>query len=319
MQIINESTRFAELALEIKQIFTYRALEGHLVLNLKIPALPELELDKLRIRQILFNLVGNAVKFTKKGAVTVWAEYHPDDSDTGTFRFGVTDTGIGISSEDQKKLMEPFVQVSKLRGTNAANNGTGLGLSICKRLAEKMNGTLRLESAPGEGSSFFITLYHTKISKAVGEKASIHSAAQNPERVNRDLSLLLVDDVEMNLKVMKAMCSKLGIRNICCVKSGEEALEQMKKRTFNLVLTDMWMPGMNGTALAEKIHQSEGFSSIPIFAVTADAEIPGSFSLKEFSGVLLKPITMEKMLKMLNTAGSLILQNGSDCHFAARS
>ena len=111
--------------------------------------LPEMELDKLRIRQVLFNLIGNAVKFTNEGSVTLKAECQPNGDGTCEFTFMVIDTGPGIAPEDQAKLMKPFVQLSRIRGTDANNNGTGLGLTISKRLIEKMKGSLWLKSEPG--------------------------------------------------------------------------------------------------------------------------------------------------------------------------
>ena len=125
-----------------------------MVLSVEMPPLPEMELDKLRVRQVLFNLIGNAVKFTCEGSVTLKAEYQPDHDGTCEFTFLVIDTGPGIAPEDQARLMEPFVQLSRIRGAAAGNSGTGLGLTISRRLIEKMGGTLWLKSEPGRGSVF---------------------------------------------------------------------------------------------------------------------------------------------------------------------
>ena len=161
MKIITAFTDFNALCREVMLIFTFRAQENGNKLVSDVPDdLPELDVDNIRIRQILINLLGNAVKFTKKGTITLAVSFtpDPDSADTGTLRCAVSDTGIGISEEDQKKLMEPFVQLSKMRGTNAVNNGTGLGLSISKRLAVCMNGALTCTSRIGEGSTFLVTL-----------------------------------------------------------------------------------------------------------------------------------------------------------------
>ena len=161
MKIITAFTDFNALCREVMLIFTFRAQENENKLVSDVPEdLPELDIDNIRIRQILINLLGNAVKFTKNGSITLHVTFtpDPDSADTGTLKCSVSDTGIGISEEDQKKLMEPFVQLSRMRDTNAVKNGTGLGLSISKRLATCMNGELTCTSKPGEGSTFTLAL-----------------------------------------------------------------------------------------------------------------------------------------------------------------
>ena len=116
------------------------------------------------------------------------------------------------------------------------------------------------------------------------------------------LSILIVDDVALNLRVMKALCHRAGIGNIETALSGEEALAMLKKQPFDLVLTDMWMPEMTGVVLAEKIRGDKRFQDIPILAVTADVEAKDNFPLEYFDGVLLKPVTIEKVHKMLDFA-----------------
>ena len=305
MKIITAFTDFNSLCREVMLIFTFRAQENGNKLVSDVPGdLPELDVDNIRIRQILINLLGNAVKFTKKGAITLHVSFTPDSdsADTGTLRCAVSDTGIGISEEDQKKLMEPFVQLSKIRGTNAVNNGTGLGLSISKRLATCMNGELTCTSEIGKGSTFAITLnavrYRAKA--APTEKAQI----RKPEiEVNsRDVKMiriLVVDDVPMNLRVAKALFKKIGFNNVFIAGSGKEALELLEKQPIDLILSDMWMPEMNGAQLSAAVKENPKFAHIPVVAQTADVETSGNFDMSHFDAIILKPITGEKLSNMV--------------------
>jgi PAS domain S-box-containing protein len=302
MQIITAFTDFRALCREVMLIFTFRAQENSNKLVSEVPEdLPELDIDNIRIRQILINLLGNAVKFTKKGTITLMASFTPDSKDAGTLSFAVRDTGIGISRDDQKKLMEPFVQLSRMRGTNAVNNGTGLGLSISKRLAACMNGSLTCSSVLGEGSTFSVTLNGVHYRKAAAPTKRLTAKAAAPA-VPKDLSairVLIVDDVPMNLRVAKAIFARIGYRNVFTAESGKAALELLEKQPVDLVLSDMWMPEMNGAQLSAAIKKDPRFSHIPIVAQTADVETSGNFDMSNFDAIILKPITKEKLSDMV--------------------
>ena len=295
MKIESEPTNFAEVVGEVVKIFRYSARERNISLLVEIPQMPDLMLDKLRIKQILFNLVGNAVKFTHEGAVIIKAQYLPKGN-FADFEFSVSNTGIGIAAEDQNKLMKPFVQLSHMRGTNSGNSGTGLGLSISKRMAEKMGGSLWLKSDMGKGSTFGVTL--PDVSIAVRKSSPAIGASSENRADGKKFSVLVVDDVSMNLKVIKALCEKTYFSYVATATSGNEALKILEKERFDLILTDMWMPSMNGAELAAKIRQKKEFADIPIIAVTADVEANDNFHMELFSGVLLKPVTLEKIRKL---------------------
>jgi CheY-like chemotaxis protein len=284
-------------------IFTFRVKENGNTLVADVPEdLPELDIDNIRIRQILINLFGNAVKFTKNGTITLHVSFTPDpgSADTGTLRCAVSDTGIGISEENQKKLMEPFVQLSGLRGTNAVNNGTGLGLSISKRLAVCMNGELTCTSKVGEGSTFAVTLnsvrYRAKAAPAV-------QAQPKPQPLARDvkaLRILVVDDVPLNLNVTKALFNKIGCNNILTADSGQSALALLETHPVDLILSDLWMPGMDGSALSAAVKRNPAYAHIPIIAQTADVETGGNFDMTHFDAIVLKPLTMEKLTRLVH-------------------
>ena len=299
MQIITSFTDFNALCREVLLIFTFRAQENSNSLVFDVPDMPELDIDNIRVRQILINLLGNAVKFTKKGTITLLASFTPDSPDSGTLSFAVRDTGIGISEDDQKKLMEPFVQLSKMRGTNAVNNGTGLGLSISKRLAACMNGELTCSSALGEGSTFGVTLHGVHYREATAStKPQAKAAASAPQDLS-SIRILVVDDVPMNLRVAKAIFAKIGYKNVYTAESGKEALELIEKKPVDLVLSDMWMPEMNGAQLSSAIKKNPKFAHIPIVAQTADVETSGNFDMSNFDAIILKPITKEKLSDMV--------------------
>ena len=309
MQIITAFTDFNALCREVLLIFTFRAQENGNRLVSDVPDdLPELDVDNIRIRQILINLLGNAVKFTKKGAITLGVTFTPDPgADTGTLKCSVTDTGIGISEDDQKKLMEPFVQLSKMRGTNAVNNGTGLGLSISKRLATCMNGELTCTSTLGDGSTFTVTLnsvhYRAKAKpkrapKAAADKTQAKIALSPADDV-KSIRILVVDDVPMNLRVAKALFKKIGFGNVFTAGSGKEALELLEKQPVDLILSDMWMPEMNGAQFSAAVKANPKFAHIPVVAQTADVETTGNFDMSHFDAIVLKPLTGEKLTNMV--------------------
>jgi len=307
MQIITAFTDFNALCREVLLIFMFRAQENDNKLVSDVPEdLPELDVDNIRIRQILINLLGNAVKFTKNGTITLHVSFTPDpDSvDTGTLKCAVSDTGIGISEDDQKKLMEPFVQLSNLRGTNAANNGTGLGLSISKRLATRMNGELTCTSTLGEGSTFTVTLnsvrYRAKVVRPDETQPKPQIEVEKPVAHDVKTSrILIVDDVPMNLRVAKALFNKIGFGNVFTAESGKEALALLDKQPVDLILSDMWMPEMNGAQFATEVKNNPGFAHIPIVAQTADVESSGNFDMSHFDAIILKPLTKEKLSNMV--------------------
>ena len=298
MQIITAFTDFNALCREVMLIFTFRAKENGNRLVSEVPDdLPELDVDNIRIRQILINLFGNAVKFTKDGTISLHVSFTPDPgAETGTLRCSVSDTGIGISEEDQKKLMEPFVQLPGIRGTNAVNNGTGLGLSISKRLAVCMNGELTCDSRVGEGSTFTVTLNSVRYRAKTAPEVK---APPKPETSAADgttpIRILIVDDVPLNLHVAKALFNRIGFDDVFTAESGRAALELLGKQPIDLILSDMWMPGMSGAEFSAEVKKDPRFAHIPIVAQTADVETNGNFDMSHFDAVIQKPLTKEKL------------------------
>ena len=296
MQIALEPTDCPRLLHGVMDAFRISGKKPGLDLRCEIGEMPALMLDPQRLRQIVFNLVGNAVKFTEKGHVALRAGYErPADAETGVFRLSVEDTGCGIAEEDQKRICSAYVQVgAKL----ARNGGTGLGLAICTQLVKAMGGELKVKSELGKGSTFEIeipdvrstVLPEAPASAAPGEALPGASAAP-PRPVHR---ILLVDDSKMNLMVLKALLKKSGDYETTMAMDGQEALKALEAsdaRPYDLVLTDMWMPNLDGEGLVKSIRADASLASLRVLVVTADVEIRDNANNMGFDGILLKPVT----------------------------
>ena len=263
---------------------------------------PFLLVDPQRIRQILFNLVGNAVKFTDEGEIRLKIAFEPgeDGGPEGKLTIAVSDTGHGISQENQRKLMQPFVQVQG----PSSQKGTGLGLYICRQLATRMGGQLTIDSELGKGSTFTVTLPQVGFSyENPKEKDEGEGEAAAPDASSlRVHSVLVVDDMAVNRLVTKAMLKRLNIGSVTLTANGEEALKALRAApdAFDLVLTDMWMPVMDGKALTGEIRKDDRLKELPVYAVTADSEAQENYAAFGFTGILLKPVTLEKLRKLLS-------------------
>ena len=219
--------------------------------------------DPMRLRQILLNLLGNAVKFTQTGDISLTAEPLKSEEGAPMIRFTVSDTGIGISPHRRHLLFQDFSQVHD----SVSIGGTGLGLAISKRLVEAMGGEIGVESEPGHGSRFWFTLPLSEPATPVIEIA----AEATPESGGPSLEILVAEDVQVNQVIIDRMLSRAGHR-VTLVDNGAAALEAVQKRRFDLVLMDMRMPGMDGVTATEAIRRLPGREqAIPIIGLTANA------------------------------------------------
>lgn len=293
LDIVFAKTDVTALLKEVASVFKLKVKEKGIRLKLEMSGLEvPLYVDNLRLRQVLLNLTGNAVKFTHHGDVTIRAEFTPDGpaADTGVLTFNVSDTGIGISEENTQKIFDPFVQGESTRG-NRVYEGSGLGLAISQRLVSKMGGTITVNSVPGKGSVFTVSLRQIKFDRLLtAGTETLPAANEGPD--GKRYRVMLVDDVPMNLKVLQAMLRKLNVDSVVA-DSGPRALEILSTDpAFDLILTDLWMPGMNGSILSEKIKENPRTAKIPVIAVTADAQVFTELP-DAFDSILLKPVTME--------------------------
>ncbi|MGJ3259083.1 MAG: ATP-binding protein [Rhodospirillales bacterium] len=222
--------------------------------------------DPTRFRQILINLVGNAVKFTHKGGVSVHVS-QSGEGENRTIEFRVIDSGIGISPENQKRLFTDFSQADA--SITRHYEGTGLGLAISKRLVELMGGNIWVESEVGAGSQFCFRLPFRKAISDVTDAMRHHAAEHFVTR--RRLNVLVAEDNKLNQRIIAATLDKFG-HDATIVENGEQAVEQVGKGEFDLILMDIRMPGMSGPEAARAIRaRHDHAADIPIIALTADA------------------------------------------------
>ncbi len=262
---------------EIRRLLVNRAEEKLLKLVFEAEeGIPEILVgDVLRLRQIIMNLVGNALKFTTKGSVRLevqrlnpFAEVNP--SAPVALQFCVIDTGIGITPAQQQKLFREFAQADQ--STSRKFGGTGLGLMICGRLCELMGGRIWLESKPGEGSKFYFTAVFRRSAKTAASLEAVAPAASAAKRDVRLLKILAADDHPINQHLISNVLGKEG-HQIVLVDNGRAAFEAWQKETFDLILMDVQMPEVSGLEATAMIRQAEASTGrhIPIVALTANA------------------------------------------------
>ncbi len=236
------------------------------------PATPAMVLgDPVRLRQVWLNLLGNAIKFTSRGSVT--AAIAPDPDRPGWLLAQVADTGLGVPAEAQARIFEPFVQADS--STTRQFGGTGLGLVISRRIVELMGGRLWLQSEPGQGSTFFFDwpAQATQVHSAAIE-AEPAALAVVPEAVGAPfpaLAVLLVEDHPVNRKLALAQLKALGLLDVDLAVDGEQALERVRHRSYDVVLMDMQMPRLDGLAATRVLRQMPLPSQPWVVAMTANA------------------------------------------------
>ena len=228
--------------------------------------------DPVRLRQVLINLVGNALKFTDEGCVEVRAEQERFDEKGVRIRFSVRDTGIGIPRQVQPQLFNPFTQADS--STSRRFGGTGLGLVISQKLVELMGGRIGLESTPGRGSTFFFTLPFLPSLRSLAQRADVEEDAERPAGRRRDpkiCRLLLAEDNEVNRIVALSQLQALGY-SVDAVTTGFEVLEALERRRYDLVLMDCQMPELDGYEATRRIRRRDAsWHDLPVVAVTAHA------------------------------------------------
>lgn len=254
--------------------------------------------DPTRLRQVLINLVGNAVKFTDRGSVTLRCRC---DAQESRLIFDVADTGIGIEETAQQKLFEDFVQADA--SVSRQYQGTGLGLAICKRLVELMGGEISLDSTPGEGSTFsFYLPYEEPASDFVVDGTETFEIKNFTG--SRPLKILVAEDSEINQRIIMSLLGKMG-HDAFIASNGLEAVEAVEASDFDLILMDVRMPEMSGPDATKRIRGMEGFkSTIPIIALTADimAENKQYYLDVGMNDCVGKPINHEELALAMNKA-----------------
>lgn len=261
--------------------------------------------DPTRLRQVLLNLVNNAVKFTSDGSVTIVLKHEPMVENTGEVSAheiycGVKDTGIGISEEAQKNLFNPFTQAEK--STTRKYGGTGLGLAICRSLVDAMGGEIQVESIVDSGSTFFFELTMEEGDRSFNENASdiLYNAPSRQEIPA--MRMLIIDDNEMNRRVLAGFLSK-DAHKLSMAESAEEALDMCKTQHFDVIITDIRLQGMDGKELTKILRASDDqqTAKTPIIALSGDvsAEDRKSFEDAGMNGFIPKPIDPQTLFEVL--------------------
>jgi CheY-like chemotaxis protein len=256
-------------------------------------------IDALRLRQVLFNLVGNALKFTEAGSVEVIAEAMPNGEGAALLHLAVRDTGLGISPDHLPNLFTPFSQgdESEMRGFG----GTGLGLAIAKQLIDLMGGRIWVESQLGTGSTFHIKLPLALADGVRSPKGADTAVAAAPLA---GLRILTVDDNAVNLLVLNQLLSSLG-HEVAKAAGGAEALAALAVAPFDLVLLDIQMPGMTGIEVLQHLRAGDGPNrDAPVVALTADVTSGGRKRYLElgFTEHSSKPIQIQDLMASIERA-----------------
>lgn len=284
---------------ETMKSLAFRAHQKGLELVYEVqPDAPEALLgDPGRIRQLLINVVGNAIKFTQKGEVFVQVQEESADAGATCLHFSVKDTGVGIPADKQEKIFEAFSQADG--SMSRKYGGTGLGLAICVRLVALMGGKIWVESQPGQGSTF-----HFTARLALEEASSPRPVPLEPEQL-RDLHVLVVDDNFTNRRVLSGMLIRWGMKPTL-VERGEAALRALEigKSTghrFPLILLDGQMPGMDGFGLAEQIKRDPQLVGATIMMLTSVGQLGDAARCRELgiSAYLVKPIRQGELLEAI--------------------
>lgn len=277
-EIVKDAYDVAQMMRDIEVIGKTRIGDKNVTLVMDIDRqIPKLLYgDGLRIRQVILNIMNNAVKYTEEGTVTLSVRQEACDGENVQLQVSVADTGQGIRQEDLDGLFDAFTQVDIKK--NQGKEGTGLGLAISRQLVELMGGQLRVESEYGKGSRFYFTLREgVRSTEAIGDYTRTQA---QPEQADEDIftfqapdaQILLVDDNEINQEVAKALMEPFAMQ-IDVASNGKQAVEMVLKKQYDIVFMDHFMPVMDGRKATEIIRGMEGeaFQSLPVIALTADA------------------------------------------------
>ncbi|MBP5465385.1 MAG: response regulator, partial [Treponema sp.] len=309
MELLPDSYDISSLIIDLVNMIRDRATGKGLAFNLKAASdLPRtLYGDNVRIKQVILNLLTNAVKYTKEGSVTFAISCTKKDSSHVMLQVAVSDTGSGIKPEDMDKLFSPFERIEE--GKNKTVEGTGLGMSIVMKLLDMMGSKLRVESEYGKGSDFSFDLEQEVVDwTPVGDidetyRRSIERMSAYKEKLHAPRArLLFVDDTAMNLEVIKGLLKKTGIK-IDTALSGKDAIELVRQNVYDIVFLDHRMPEMDGieTLHAMQVMQDNRSAGKPCIALTANAMsgVKKMYIDEGFDDYLSKPVNPDKLEEMI--------------------
>ena len=315
MEIVEDAYEIRPMAEDVKMIIENRigSRPVRLIYEIDDDVPQFLVGDSLRIRQILINLMNNAVKFTEAGYIRLGIDVTEVDKGRRLLKFSIKDSGQGIRPEDLSKLGEAFVQVDIKR--NHSKEGTGLGLSISRDFISMMGGQLEVASEYGKGSEFYFSIWQ---GVAAGIDLRSHTGLnrqpwqQDEKFVAPDARILIVDDSDLNLMIARELLKPVNMMAIDTVKSGEQAIDIVKKNRYDIIFMDYMMPYMDGVETTEKIRREtdnpdndEGFReyirTVPIVALSGDDSeaAKDKFFRAGINDFIEKPVNPQKLKKML--------------------
>ena len=300
LSIISRPTNVKRLIEDIASVFTMKVQEKGVDLIVKIDEkIPQsILIDDVRVRQILINLISNAIKFTEKGSIRIEAKALKVDGHLSKMdmQISVKDTGIGIPRKQIQKIFGDFEQVEGQ--DNRKYGGTGLGLAISKRLASMMGGALSVESQEGKGSNFIVKIYNIDVSNMQIEEELSLKQNMDREIIFEKSKILVVDDIENNRELIKSNFEDTNIE-VISANDGIEAVESFRKYHPDLILMDIRMPNMDGYEAAQKIKEIQ---NVPIIALTASVMKDEYDKIKStnFDGYLRKPVLKKDLILELS-------------------
>lgn len=315
MEIVEDAYEIRPMAEDVKMIIENRigSRPVRLIYEIDDDVPQFLVGDSLRIRQILINLMNNAVKFTEVGYIRLGIDVTEVDKGRRLLKFSIKDSGQGIRPEDLSKLGEAFVQVDVKR--NHSKEGTGLGLSISRDFISMMGGQLEVASEYGKGSEFYFSIWQ---GVAAGIDLRSHTGLnrqpwqQDEKFVAPDARILIVDDSDLNLMIARELLKPVNMMAIDTVKSGEQAIDIVKKNRYDIIFMDYMMPYMDGVETTEKIRREtdnpdndeefrEYIRTVPIVALSGDDSeaAKDKFFRAGINDFIEKPVNPQKLKKML--------------------
>jgi CheY-like chemotaxis protein len=258
--------------------------------------------DPLRLRQVLVNVVGNAVKFTREGEIEVQVSRLDEPAETVALQFLVRDTGVGIPAGKHQSIFDAFEQADS--STTREYGGTGLGLAIASKIVGMMGGRMWVESQPGHGSSFFWT---TRFARPALEEAGPPERLEQPKPTQAavPLRILLAEDHDVSRKLMKKLLEMRG-HQVTAVCNGRQALEEKDRHVFDVVLMDVHMSELDGLSATAAIRRKEqGAPPVPIVALTADAGdgLRERYLALGFTDYIAKPVKPEALYALIEGLG----------------
>ena len=298
IELNNETADVYNILESIIEIFQLKAKQKNINLSIEYVSRPEIyfSLDIQKLKQIIINLLGNALKFTDEGFIKIVFNYETVNAEYGNIELKIIDSGIGVSEEDKKKLFKPFTQIDS--DNNRRAEGTGLGLNISRQLAEIMNGEIKLESTLGKGSTFTLNLYNIETAR------DFNRSSQTNENIDYQFNackLLVIDDIYDNRRIIADLLIDYGFE-VIQAENGKDGLNKAIQEKPEIILLDLVLPDLNGWDVCKTIREKLPNINQVILAYTAVDSLNNinDYDKKAFNGQLIKPINRSILLSELS-------------------